>query len=95
MLRLPKDMPKVQKLRIVEDVIQLLGLESIRKQLVGTVESRGISGGQRKRTNIGMELVSDPSILFMDEPVRKQFICTIAYTWSFIFIFFFLFVCIL
>ena len=29
---------------------------------------RGISGGERKRTNIGMELIMDPSVLFLDEP---------------------------
>ena len=29
---------------------------------------RGISGGERKRTNIGMELITSPSVLFLDEP---------------------------
>jgi len=27
-----------------------------------------VSGGEKKRTNIGMELVTDPSVLFLDEP---------------------------
>lgn len=35
---------------------------------VGTQLIRGISGGERKRTNIGMELIIDPSVLFLDEP---------------------------
>ncbi len=35
---------------------------------VGTQITRGISGGERKRTNIGMELIIDPSVLFLDEP---------------------------
>lgn len=35
---------------------------------VGTQFSRGVSGGERKRTNIGMELITDPAILFLDEP---------------------------
>ena len=40
----------------------------LQHSLVGSVEKRGISGGQRKRVNIGMELVAKPSLLFMDEP---------------------------
>ena len=59
---------KSKRKRIVEDVIHLLELEKIRHSVVGSVEKRGISGGQRKRVNIGMELVADPSIIFLDEP---------------------------
>lgn len=35
---------------------------------VGTQMTRGISGGERKRTSIGMELIIDPAVLFLDEP---------------------------
>lgn len=35
---------------------------------MGTQLIRGVSGGERKRTNIGMELIIDPSVLFLDEP---------------------------
>lgn len=35
---------------------------------VGSQMTRGISGGERKRTNIGMELIIDPAVLFLDEP---------------------------
>lgn len=35
---------------------------------VGTEMVRGISGGERKRTNIGIELITDPSVVFLDEP---------------------------
>jgi len=35
---------------------------------IGTEFVRGVSGGERKRTNIGMELITEPQILFLDEP---------------------------
>eukprot|EP00854_Cymbomonas_tetramitiformis_P004929 gene4930-6012_t len=35
---------------------------------VGTTEKRGVSGGQKRRVNIGMELVTNPPVLFLDEP---------------------------
>ena len=41
---------------------------SVRNHLVGDAAKRGISGGQKKRVNIGMELVAMPAIMFMDEP---------------------------
>ncbi|KAK4487504.1 hypothetical protein RD792_005852 [Penstemon davidsonii] len=66
--RLSADLPKPDKVLIVERVIDSLGLQAIRGSLVGTVEKRGISGGQRKRVNVGLELVIEPSLLFLDEP---------------------------
>ena len=35
---------------------------------IGTEFIRGVSGGERKRTNIGMELIIEPQVLFLDEP---------------------------
>ncbi len=35
---------------------------------IGTEFFRGVSGGERKRTNIGMELIIEPQVLFLDEP---------------------------
>ena len=43
-------------------------LRHVAHQVVGNVEKRGISGGQRKRVNIGFELAVKPSLLWMDEP---------------------------
>ncbi|XP_057982210.1 putative white-brown complex homolog protein 30 [Malania oleifera] len=66
--RLSADMPKPDKVLVVERVIESLGLQAVRDSLVGTVEKRGISGGQRKRVNVGLEMVMDPSLLILDEP---------------------------
>lgn len=66
--RLSADMPKPDKVLVVERVIESLGLQAVRDSLVGTVEKRGISGGQRKRVNVGIEMVMEPSLLILDEP---------------------------
>ncbi|KAL2326008.1 hypothetical protein Fmac_025066 [Flemingia macrophylla] len=66
--RLSADLPKPDKVLIVERVIEFLGLQSVRNSLVGTVEKRGISGGQRKRVNVGLEMVMEPSLMILDEP---------------------------
>lgn len=66
--RLSADLPKEEKVLVVERVIESLGLQAIRDSLVGTVERRGISGGQRKRVNVGLEMVMEPSLLILDEP---------------------------
>ncbi|KAF2928638.1 ABC transporter G family member 28 isoform X1 [Oryza sativa Japonica Group] len=66
--RLSADMSKADKVLVVERVIEALGLQAVRDSLVGTVEQRGISGGQRKRVNVGLEMVMEPSVLILDEP---------------------------
>lgn len=45
-----------------------LGLNEIRDMRVGTPLNKKISGGQRKRLNIALELIREPAILFLDEP---------------------------
>ena len=49
-------------------IAQILALDDIRNEIIGDEEVRGISGGQRKRVNVGLELVADPIMLFLDEP---------------------------
>lgn len=53
---------------LVEKVLSQLGLSEIRNLKVGSVMQKTISGGQRKRLNIGLELLREPTILFVDEP---------------------------
>ncbi|KFP16943.1 ATP-binding cassette sub-family G member 2, partial [Egretta garzetta] len=67
-LRLPKSVKEQEKNERVNQIIKELGLSKVADSKVGTQFTRGVSGGERKRTNIGMELITDPAILFLDEP---------------------------
>ncbi|XP_005401509.1 PREDICTED: ATP-binding cassette sub-family G member 2 [Chinchilla lanigera] len=67
-LRLPTTMKNHEKNERINMVIKELGLDKVADSKVGTQFIRGVSGGERKRTSIGMELITDPSILFLDEP---------------------------
>ena len=67
-MRLPKKLSKKQVKDKVLDTINALDLGHVIDTPIGDEEKRGISGGQRKRVNIGMELVAEPSVLFLDEP---------------------------
>ena len=53
---------------LVEKVLKSLGLSEIRNLKIGSPLEKTISGGQRKRLNIGLELLREPTILFVDEP---------------------------
>ena len=57
-----------QKKKRVEDVIHILRLGDVQDTHIGGPLTRGVSGGERKRVSIGIELVTDPNILFLDEP---------------------------
>ncbi|CAI5496378.1 unnamed protein product [Closterium sp. Naga37s-1] len=59
---------KEEKERKVESLLELLGLTKVADSLIGNESQRGVSGGERKRVAIGVEMVSDPRILFLDEP---------------------------
>lgn len=54
--------------RKVFRVLQNLGLFEIKDMVVGNPLNKKISGGQRKRLNIALELIREPAILFLDEP---------------------------
>jgi F0F1-type ATP synthase membrane subunit b/b' len=52
----------------IRRVLSQLGLEGTEHTRVGDQRKRGVSGGQRKRVNLAMELLTDPPILVLDEP---------------------------
>ncbi len=51
-----------------EEVLRDLGLYEIRHMKVGSPLNKKISGGQRKRLNIALEMIREPAVLFLDEP---------------------------
>ncbi|XP_066548885.1 broad substrate specificity ATP-binding cassette transporter ABCG2 [Amia ocellicauda] len=67
-LRLPTSISFKDKEERVANVISELGLTRVADSRVGTELIRGVSGGERKRTSIGMELITEPPVLFLDEP---------------------------
>lgn len=71
-LRLPKTISSQEKLARVLRIISDLGLESCADTRMGTDFLRGVSGGEKKRTCIGMELVLSPKFLFLDEPTTGK-----------------------
>ncbi|WVZ10656.1 hypothetical protein V8G54_015186 [Vigna mungo] len=70
MLKLPRSLTREEKMDQAEMIIQELGLSRCRNNLVGggAAAFRGISGGERKRVNIGQEMLVNPSLLLLDEP---------------------------
>ena len=68
LLRLPETITNEEKINKVNEMITLLHLENCKDTLVGDSLSKGISGGERKRLSVGMEMITNPSIIFLDEP---------------------------
>jgi ABC-type multidrug transport system ATPase subunit len=59
---------KFQVVRATVEMLKNLGLYEIRDMKVGSPLNKKISGGQRKRLNIALELIREPAVLFLDEP---------------------------
>ncbi|MEZ4945747.1 MAG: ATP-binding cassette domain-containing protein [Cyclobacteriaceae bacterium] len=57
-----------QIVEVVDRVLLSLGISETKNLKVGSPMQKTISGGQRKRLNIGLELLREPTILFVDEP---------------------------
>ena len=68
MLRLPRAMHLAKKRELVEKMLADLGLLDCADTYCGSEMIRGISGGEKKRTAIGVELVMQPELIFLDEP---------------------------
>jgi len=67
-MRLTRTMTEKQLDVLTEGMLTALGLSACADTLVGGPLIKGISGGERKRTSIGVELVTKPALIFLDEP---------------------------
>ncbi|KAJ4844769.1 hypothetical protein Tsubulata_003473, partial [Turnera subulata] len=67
-LRLPAQIDATKRSAFVAEVLEMIELDEIKDELVGIPGVSGISTAQHKRLTIAVELVSNPSIIFMDEP---------------------------
>jgi len=66
--RLRTSNTKEERDKKVDRIIEDLKLSKCQNTKIGGPLVKGISGGERKRTSIGVELITDPSLIFLDEP---------------------------
>jgi ABC-type multidrug transport system ATPase subunit len=83
-LRLPPRTSADNKRKIVDEVIQELGLKECANTRIGNSQHGGCSGGEKRRVSIGVQLLANPSVLFLDEPTTGldatsafQLVCTL------------------
>jgi ABC-type multidrug transport system ATPase subunit len=67
-LRLPDKMPWSEKRALVESTIIEMGLQDCSDTVIGNWHLRGISGGEKRRVSIALEILMRPRLLFLDEP---------------------------
>lgn len=67
-LRLPSFMSKEEKYRRAEEVLMKMGLKDCADNLIGNELVKGISGGEKRRVSIAVQILTDPRVLLLDEP---------------------------
>jgi len=65
-LRLPRITTDEEIDELVDKMLKELGLKDCAETMIGGDLIKGISGGERKRTSVGVELVTKPSLVFLD-----------------------------
>ncbi|XP_073274405.1 ABC transporter G family member STR-like [Primulina huaijiensis] len=67
-VRLPPTISTVEKKKRVLELVEQLGLISAMHTYIGNEGKRGVSGGEKRRISIGIDIIHKPSLLFLDEP---------------------------
>lgn len=84
LLNLPRELTYEQKLQRVRSVIELLGLTKCANTKIGGHFSRGVSGGERKRTSVANEMLTNPSLIMAVSGTAEhiQSAAALAQGWS-------------
>jgi ATP-binding cassette subfamily G (WHITE) protein 2 len=69
-LRMPAVITNEQRKERVEEVFALMGIGHCRDTIIGDTQRKGVSGGERKRVSVAIELLNHPKLIFLDEPVN-------------------------
>lgn len=67
-LEMGRALNRSQRELMVQDLMEQMRLTNVADTIVGNSKIRGISGGERKRLSVAVELIQSPSIIFLDEP---------------------------
>ncbi|OAY82738.1 ABC transporter G family member 18 [Ananas comosus] len=67
-VRLSPSLSQHEKKQRVWELLEQLGLQSTAQTYIGDEGRRGVSGGERRRVSIGIDIIHKPSLLFLDEP---------------------------
>ncbi|KAL8457138.1 hypothetical protein ACS0TY_035106 [Phlomoides rotata] len=67
-VRLPPSVSSDEKKNRVMELVTQLGLTSAMHTYIGNEGTRGVSGGEKRRVSIGVDIIHKPSLLFLDEP---------------------------
>ncbi|KAI3929371.1 hypothetical protein MKW92_005105 [Papaver armeniacum] len=68
MLQLPESMTNFEKKERAETTIREMGLQEAMNTRIGSWSNKGLSGGQKRRVSICIEILKRPKLLFLDEP---------------------------
>jgi ABC-type multidrug transport system ATPase subunit len=68
-LQLSSTVTSEQRKAVVERWLRILGLKEVENVKVGNDDLKGLSGGQRRRLSIGIDLLKEPKLIFLDEPI--------------------------
>ncbi|XP_015757217.1 PREDICTED: ABC transporter G family member 22-like [Acropora digitifera] len=76
-MRLPRETSAADKYERVEQIIAETGLTQMADTVIGGSVGPGLSGGQKRRLCVALQLINMPSVLFLDEPTSGRYSCTI------------------